>query len=102
MQYQYRVYHSYEAASKNIECLIYSFDKDREEHEYSCFPMTLASMFSEPRIEASCIILENGAGVLVTLQSELSEFDTKDALASVLIKQNQYIKGLCLIGETYK
>ena len=101
MDYKYRIYHDYEVSSKNIEGLMHPFDKDREVHEYSCFPSTLAMLFCEPKIEASCEILTDEIGVLVTLKTELLENDAKTALASVLIKQNKSIKGLCLIGVPY-
>lgn len=98
MDYKYRVYHDYGAAKINIVGLMNPFNADQEMFEYTHFNETLVHIYSEPFIEASCEKSRNGAGIVVTLRTELPEHEAEASLSRLLIKQNNNIPGLCLVG----
>jgi len=99
MRMTYHVYHDYDAAKQSIEGLMHTFDDDREEHEYHCFPMTLRHNAPNVDVSMSCRQAKDRKGVVVTLISKLADDVIIDALSQVLIKQNTDIPGLCLVAK---
>lgn len=99
MKMVYHVFHDYEAAARAIAGLIYLFDEDREEHEYSCFPSTLAHRMPAVDVSMSSRRAEDKRGLLVTLISGLPQEEMVAALQHVLVQQNKDIKGLCLVAH---
>lgn len=99
MRMTYHVYHDYDAAKQSIEGLMHTFDDEREEHEYRCFPMTLRHRAPNVDVSMSCRQAEDRKGVVVSLISTLPDEVIIDTLSQVLIKQNAEIPGLCLAAK---
>nr|WP_315222206.1 hypothetical protein [uncultured Duganella sp.] len=99
MKMVYHVFHDYEAAKQSIDALMYSFDAEREEHEYSCFPDTLVYRNRSADVSMSAERAKGERGLHVTVDSPLAEDVMIAALADVLVRQNRDIKGLCLVAN---
>ena len=98
MHFEYHVYHDYQAAKMTVEGQIHPFNEVKEQHEYSCFPGTLGVRLLNPGISASVNPAVGRKGVIVTFISDLSRDEIEKSLADVLVRQNQNIKGLCLVA----
>ena len=99
MKMIYHVFQNYEAATRSIDGLMHPFNEEREEHEYSCFPSTLAHRMQAADVSMSSRPADGKRGVLVTLISILPQEDMIAALEHVLVQQNQDINGLCLVAQ---
>lgn len=99
MKMVYHVFHDYEAPKQSIDGLMYLFDAEREEHEYSCFPATLIHRNPSADVSMSAERAQGQRGLQVILNSPLPEDVMIAALADVLVRQNRAIKGLCLVAN---
>lgn len=98
MQYEYHVFHDYDAVKKTAVGQMYPFTEIKEQHEYSCFPGTLGHLLIGPGISASVNPAIGRRGVVVTFISDLLRDEIEKSLHQVLVKQNQHIRGLCLVA----
>lgn len=102
MNYNYRVYHSEEGKSR-VEQAMYPLSAEAQLREYQLLPAYLAHHFHGRGIAAECVSpQEPPPGVLVSLETELSQEEVDAGLAKCLVALNHQIKGLCLVVDRLK
>ena len=102
MNYSYRVYHS-EVGKSRVEQTMCPLSLEAQLGEYQLLPAYLAHRFRDSGIAAEYLCPQNALpGVLVSLETELSQEEVDAFLAKCLVPLNHEIAGLCLVADRVK